>query len=178
MVSAGGLVDAAATAVGPLCLAAALTATLLAWPAPAHADEASPTLLNDIGIGNNGAISAAIAEVGTSICPLLVQPGSSIAENAMSSKGQLASTIAGGVAGFAIQTQCPSFMTSLANGDFSVLSNAGTMLGLAAPESTSLSIPGVGRSLPGVGNFPSLGTSIPGVGTSTPLTNPLAVPGF
>jgi hypothetical protein len=155
VVSMCAVVNAGVKAVGPLCVAGALTANLLAWPAPAEADPGA-TLLNDFGIGNNGPISAAIAQVAVAICPMLVKPGSSLAQNAVSDKGQLASTIAGGVAGLAIQTQCPQFMTSLANGDFSVLSNAASMLGMSAPAANPL--------------------SLPGIGTSSTVSNPLAAP--
>jgi hypothetical protein len=185
VVSARAIGDATAGAVGPFCLAGALTVTFLAWPAPAHADPGS-TLLNDIGIGNNGPISTAIAQVGTSLCPLLVKPGSTLASDALSSQGQLASQIAGGVATMAIQSQCPQFMTSLSNGDFSVLQNAASMLGMSTPSSNPLSIPGVGTtnplSIPGAAVANPL--SLPSAAASNPLTipsggasNPLSIPG-
>ena len=131
-------------AVSAVCLFASVSALIgltITVPAPAHADPETTTLLNDVGIGNNSAISQAIAQVATSLCPLLVQPGSQLASTATTASGNggLGSQIAGGVAGFAIQTQCPNFMTSLANGDFSVLTNAASMMGMATPGANPLS---------------------------------------
>ncbi|CAN5294744.1 hypothetical protein BH09ACT8_BH09ACT8_21140 [soil metagenome] len=108
----------------------------------ANADNGTSTLLSDIGIGGNGAVSQAIAQIGISLCPLLVQPGSQLASTATTASGQggqLGSQLAGGVAGLVIQSQCPNFMTSLANGDFSVLTNAASMLGMATPGANPLS---------------------------------------
>ncbi|KAA0077216.1 DUF732 domain-containing protein [Mycolicibacterium sp. P9-64] len=119
----------------------ALIGLSMTAPAPAHADPETTTLLNDVGIGNNSAISQAIAQVATSLCPLLVQPGSQVVSTATTATGNggLGSQLAGGVAGLVIQSQCPNFMTSLANGDFSVLTNAGSMLGMATPGANPLS---------------------------------------
>jgi len=113
----------------------------ISLPASAKADAGDASLLNDFGIGNNGAISQIIAQIGTSLCPMLVQPGSQVVSTATTASGHggLGSQLAGGVAGLAIQTQCPNFMTSLANGDLSVLSNAASMLGMAAPAANPLS---------------------------------------
>ncbi|MCV7227843.1 hypothetical protein [Mycolicibacterium komossense] len=122
-----------------------------ALPASANADNGTSTLLSDIGIGGNGAVSQAIAQIGISICPLLVQPGSQLASTATTAGGHggLGSQLAGGVAGLAIQSQCPNFMTSLANGDFSVLTNAASMLGMATPGANPLSsITGAAPSSP------------------------------
>jgi hypothetical protein len=123
-------------------------------PAPARADAGDGGLLNDAGIGNNGAISQIIAQFATSLCPMLVQPGSQVVSTATTASGHggLGSQLAGGVAGLAIQSQCPNFMTSLANGDFTVLSNAASMLGMATPSANPLSsVTGaVVTSLPGL----------------------------
>lgn len=132
----------------PLCAAAIVAAAAMAWPASASADTDS-VLLNSIGIGNNGPVSTVIAQIGTGMCPMLVKPGSTLAGNMVSDKGQLASQIAGGLAGLAIQTQCPAFMTRLANGDLSVLTNAASMLGLSDSTTTNpLSIAGLTTSNP------------------------------
>lgn len=66
------------------------------WGPRAHADVVHDAL-NDVGIGNNGPVSNAIAQVGTSICPLLVQPGSQMASTAtqMSGNGGIAPPLAG-----------------------------------------------------------------------------------
>lgn len=121
--------------------ASALVGLAITVPAPAHADPETTTLLNDVGIGNNSTISQAIAQVATSLCPLLVQPGSQVVSTATTATGNggLGSQLAGGVAGLVIQSQCPNFMTSLANGDFSVLTNAASMLGMATPGANPLS---------------------------------------
>jgi hypothetical protein len=70
---------------------------------PAHADPP------------NGSAGAAL---GQSICPMLVKPGATLASIASQLTGStgLSPGMAGFVATLAIQTQCPSFMQSLANG--------------------------------------------------------------
>lgn len=132
---------ATSRAIRVLSVVGATLGVGIALPATASAEGDVLTLLNDFGIGNNGAISQAIAQIGTSICPLLVQPGSQLASTATTASGQgaLGSQLAGGVAGLAVQTQCPNFMTSLANGDFSVLSNAASMMGMTTPGANPLS---------------------------------------
>ena len=76
-------------------------------------------VLNGVGIGNNGPVSGAIAQMGQSICPMLVKPGGSLASNAaqISGHGGLAPPMAGFLASMAIQAECPGFMTSVANGN-------------------------------------------------------------
>lgn len=156
-ISAPHAITASATAVRVVTIAGAAICVALALPASASADPLNSSVLNDIGIGNGGAISQAIASVGTSLCPLLVQPGSQLASTATGATGQggLGSQVAGGVAGLVIQSQCPSFMNSLANGDFSVLTNAASMLGMAAPGGNPLS------SLTSTGS-PLGGLTVPG----------------
>jgi hypothetical protein len=147
-----------ATTSTAVCLFASVSALIgltIAAPATAHADPETSQLLNDVGIGNGGAISQAIAQFATSLCPLLVQPGSQLASTATSATGNggLGSQLAGGVAGLVIQSQCPNFMTSLANGDFTVLSNAAGMMGMATPGANPLSsITGAATSSP-LGGF-------------------------
>ncbi|GAB7067239.1 DUF732 domain-containing protein [Mycobacterium hodleri] len=138
-----------AIAVRLVVSATATIGVAVAIPAPASADAGDASLLGDFGIGNNGAISQLIAQFATSLCPMLVQPGSQVVSTATTASGHggLGSQLAGGVAGLAIQTQCPNFMTSLANGDFTVLSNAASMLGMATPGANSLS--SVTGALPG-----------------------------
>ncbi|MEU0493994.1 hypothetical protein [Mycobacterium sp. NPDC006124] len=122
----------------------------MAVPATAGADAGDSSLLGDFGIGNDGALSQLIAQFATSLCPMLVQPGSQVVSTVTTAGGHggLGSQLAGGIAGLAIQSQCPNFMTSLANGDFSVLSNAANMLGLATPSVGPLS--SVTGALPGI----------------------------
>jgi hypothetical protein len=120
-----GLVDvmaASTTALRHVIVTAAVVAAAVSATPAAHADsvgDAMAPVLNGAGIGNNGPVSSAIAQVGQSICPMLVKPGSSFASSAaqVSGHGGLAPPLAGFLAGMAIQSQCPSFMTSVANGN-------------------------------------------------------------
>lgn len=139
-----------ATLVRLLASAAAVIGVSISLPVAASADPGDGSLLSDFGIGRNGAMSQLIAQIATSLCPMLVQPGSQLASTATTASGHggLGSQLAGGVAGLAIQTQCPNFMTSLANGDFSVLKNAASMLGIAMPAASSSS--SVTGAIPGV----------------------------
>jgi hypothetical protein len=121
------------------------------WGPRAQADVVHDAL-NDVGIGNNGPVSSAIAEVGTSICPLLVQPGSQMASTAtqMSGNGGIAPPLAGFATQVAIQTQCPAFMTALANGNIPALMNGG--LPVTPPGLPSVGVPnlsGVTGAAPG-----------------------------
>ena len=89
-----GSVDVIATSAAvlrPVVVAGAIIAAALMWGPRAQADVVHDAL-NDVGIGNNGPVSNMIAEVGTSICPLLVQPGSQMASTAtqMSGNGGIA----------------------------------------------------------------------------------------
>lgn len=111
-----------ASVLRPLVVTVAVCAAAMASSTPAHADpgdDPASSVLN--GIGGDGAnpISDAIAQMTQSICPMLVQPGSSLASSAaqVSGHGGAAPPIAGFLAGMAIRAQCPGFMTSVANGD-------------------------------------------------------------
>lgn len=120
-----GIVDLMAvptTALRPVIVTLAVVAAAVGSTPAAHADsigDAMAPVLNSAGIGNNGPISSAIAQVGQSICPMLVKPGNSFASSAaqVSGHGGLAPPLAGFLVGMAIQSQCPSFMTSVANGN-------------------------------------------------------------
>jgi hypothetical protein len=114
---------ASAAVLCPVVVSVAVIAAALTWPPPAHADpvgDSITTVLNSVGIGNNGPLSTASAQVGQSICPMLVQLGSNFASNAtrVSGNGGLAPPIAGFVTGMAIQSQCPALMTAIANGNW------------------------------------------------------------
>ena len=79
---------------------AVFSAAALASIPAAHADSAGDAMapvLNGAGIGNNGPVSSAIAQMGQSICPMLVKPGGSLASNAaqISGHGGLAPPMAG-----------------------------------------------------------------------------------
>jgi hypothetical protein len=70
----------------------------------------------------------------------------------MSGQGGLAVPIAGAVAQMAIQSQCPSFMNALANGDIPALMNGGlpvTPPGLPGLPGTPLGMAGSPLQLPG-----------------------------
>jgi hypothetical protein len=156
VLTARAVLAASATAVGPFCLAAAITAVAMVWPAPARADDGSG-LLSDFGIGNNGPVSTAIGQLASGLCPFLAQPGGTATGDAVSSS-QVAAQVLGGASVQDISPQCATLVTSLANGDIAALINAPSMFG-QSPAATTTPL------------------SIPGLTSSTPLTNPLAVPG-
>lgn len=121
----------------PLLLAAGVAAAAAALSAPAHADDTVTSVLNGVGIGNNGVVSSTVAGVGQSMCPTLASIGSTFATMAAQMTGStgLATTITGWVVSMAIQAQCPGFMTSLANG--------------SVPNVSIPQVPGVTPSIPG-----------------------------
>jgi hypothetical protein len=115
----------------------------------------------------------------------------------MSGQGGLAVPIAGAVAQMAIQSQCPSFMNALANGDIPALMNGGlpvTPPGLQGLPGTPLGMAGAPLQLPGAApappqfspslGAPSLGAPLapaPAVAPGMPLqyaslTSPAQVP--
>jgi hypothetical protein len=181
-VNAVDVIAASVVVIRPLCISAALVAAAVWWPAASHADngDVGGTVLNSIGIGNNGPVSSAIAQVGTSICPMLVQPGSSFATNAaqMSGNGGLAAPIAGWVVGMAIQTQCPAVMTKLANGD---LSDLKMLTGGGGPAPAPFGLPGANPLLPNGLGLPGAPPPAPGPfglpGAPAPAPTPFGLPG-
>src|SRR5436305_2069412 len=119
---AAEVLTSSAAFLRPVVVTAAAVGVALASIPAAHADSAGGAMapvLNGAGIGDNGPVSSAIAQMGQSICPMLVKPGGSLASNAaeISGHGGLAPPMAGFVASMAIQAQCPGFMTAVANGD-------------------------------------------------------------
>jgi hypothetical protein len=116
------VINAAASVLRPMLVSAGIVTAAVASPPPAHADPLDGSItntLNNVGIGNNGPVSTALAGIGQSICPMLVQPGATFASVAaqMAGKSGLTPTIAGWVTSMAIQMECPGVMTSLANGN-------------------------------------------------------------
>jgi hypothetical protein len=121
-----GFIDAGFLTLRPVVVTAGILVAAVSWATPAKADPGGTsavgssisTVLNTVGIGNNGPVSSAIAQVGQSFCPMLVQPGSNFASSAMSMSGNggLGGPIAGFLAGQAIQAECPAFMTAISNG--------------------------------------------------------------
>jgi hypothetical protein len=105
-VTAVDVIAASVVVIRPVCVSVALIAAAVTWSTHARADtgDSGSTVLSSIGIGNNGPISSAIAQAGTSICPMLVQPGSAFASSAtqMSGNGGLASPIAGWLVGMEV----------------------------------------------------------------------------
>ena len=117
-----GFLATTASVLRPFVVTVAVCAAAMASSTPAHADpgdDPAGSVLNGIGADGSNPISDAIAQMGQSICPMLVQPGSSLASNAaqVSGHGGAAPPIAGFLAGMAIRAQCPGFMTSVANGN-------------------------------------------------------------
>ena len=93
-----GTVDVIAASVvvlRPVVVSVGIIVAAVTWATPGRADvgDSVATVLNTVGIGNNGPVSSVIAQIGQSICPLLVQPGSNFASSAtqMSGNGGLAS---------------------------------------------------------------------------------------
>jgi hypothetical protein len=187
-------IGAVALILRPLVVTFGIVAAAVMWPAHAHADvvgDSGASTLNGIGIGNNGPISTTLAGIGQSICPMLVQPGATLASTMteMSGHGGLAPTIAGFVARTAIQTQCPSWMTSLANGQMpaglqALTSIAGPALGLPGASSSPLpfGLPGAASAtsplpfaLPGAAPAAPSPFALPGVAPAAP--SPFALPG-
>ena len=144
---------ASSTAVlRPVIVTAAVFSLALASLPAAHADavgDAMSPALNGVGIGNNGPVSSAIAQMGQSICPMLVKPGGSLASNAaeISGHGGLAPPMAGFLASMAIQAQCPGFMTSVANGNMPFpipgAGGPGLPLGLPGAPAPQPLLPGI-----------------------------------
>ena len=143
MVTARGVLSAAATATGPFCLAGAITAIAMAWPAPAGADTGSG-LLSDFGIGNNGPVSTAVGQLASGFCPFLGESNSN---------GQVTAQIAAG-AEPTIDPECAAFMMSIANGDLTALVKAPSVFGQSPSAATPLSTSGVAASDP---------TAVPGL---------------
>jgi hypothetical protein len=109
---------------------------------PAHADPAADTsflnALNAAGIGY--ADPASTEELGQSICPMLVEPGKSLASvySTVSDNG-INPDMAAFFTGIAISMYCPSMMSSLGNGTF--LNNINGLNGLTGLA--GLPIPGL-----------------------------------
>jgi hypothetical protein len=150
---AAAVVASSTAVLRPVIVTAAVFSVALASIPAAHADSAGDAMapvLNGVGIGNNGPVSSAIAQMGQSICPMLVKPGGSLASSAteISGHGGLAPPMAGFLASMAIQSQCPGFMTSVANGNmpFPLPGAGGPGLPLGLPGA-----PGPQSLLPGIG---------------------------
>lgn len=176
----------------PFIVSLGVIGAAMIWSPNAKADIVGDAL-NDVGIGNNGPVSSVISSVGTSICPMLVQPGGKVASNLTqaSGNGGIAPPVAGFVTQMAIQSQCPAFMNALANGNLpalmgggiptSPLGNVPSLGGLGGLGGTPAmpGIPGVpAGAIPGLtagATSPAPGLGIPTPGLDVPVTTP-AVP--
>lgn len=159
---------AASAALRPLAVTVGVVAVGAMALAPAHADPpADPitSVLNGAGAGGAGSFNDTLTGIGQSLCPMLVKPGATLATLAsqLSGKPGLPPDMIGGVASMAIQSQCPSVMSSLASGQMpSVLS------GLGGSSGMPLQLPGLGG-----GSGP---LQLPGLGPVAP--SPLQAPGI
>jgi hypothetical protein len=155
-----GFVDTSVRLLYPLVATAGVIFAALMWPGSAHADPLfpAPAVPGAAAATNAGPIKTAVAEFGQSLCPMLVKPGSNLVTNASQIQGNsaLTTTIAGAATGMAIQMECPTLMTQLANGDMSSVSS---LLQLMGAKST-----------------PAAATGLPGLAALTP--NPVGVPAF
>jgi hypothetical protein len=149
---AAKVVASSTAVVRPVIVTAAVFGVAWASIPAARADSAGDAMgpaLNGVGIGNNGPVSSAIAQMGQSICPMLVKPGGSLASNAaeISGHGGLAPPMAGFLASMAIQAQCPGFMTSVANGNMPFpipgAGGPGLPLGLPGAPAPQPLLPGI-----------------------------------
>lgn len=123
---------ATALSVGIVAAAASLAA-------PAQADQTSDSFLRALSsAGVNYGDPASATSLGQTICPMLAQPGGSVAKTASQISGHsgLRPDMAGLFTSIAISMYCPQMMTSLANGD---LSSLGAIPGLG----NFLSVPGL-----------------------------------
>jgi hypothetical protein len=142
----------ATSIVRPVIVTAAVFGAVLGSIPAAHADsvgDAVAPVLNGAGIGNNGPVSGAIAQVGQSICPMLVKPGGSLASGAaqMTGHGGLEAPMAGFLAQMAIQSQCPGWINSVANGNMPFplpgAGGPGLPLGLPGSPAPQALLPGI-----------------------------------
>jgi Protein of unknown function (DUF732) len=118
-----------------LTLVGVATAVTLAAPASADpiADNSFLNALTNAGIGYND--PASTEQLGQSICPMLVEPGKSMASvySTVSNNG-INPDMAAFFTGIAISMYCPSMMTSIGNGTFlNQLSGLNGLNGLQIP---------------------------------------------
>ena len=142
----------ATSVVRPVIVTAAVFGAVLGSIPAAHADSAGDAMapaLNGVGIGNNGPVSGAIAQMGQSICPMLIKPGGSLASGAaqMTGHGGLEAPMAGFLAQMAIQSQCPGWINSVANGNMPFplpgAGGPGLPLGLPGSPTPQPLLPGI-----------------------------------
>jgi hypothetical protein len=112
-------------------------ATAVSLAAPAHADPLTDnsflSALTTAGIGYDDPTST--EALGQSICPMLVEPGKSMASvySTVSNKG-ISPDMAAFFTGIAISMYCPSMMSGIGNGTFlNQLSGLNGLNGLQIP---------------------------------------------
>jgi hypothetical protein len=182
-VGAVDVIAASALVLRPVVVSVAIVVAAVTWSTPAQADpidDSITSVLSTVGIGNNGPVSSAIAQIAVSLCPLLVQPGSQFASTATqaSGNGGLAAPIAGFVAGQVIQSQCPAFMTALANGQlpFPLTGGSTPAMPFGIPGASPLGLPGASPfGIPGAPPSP-IPLQIPGM--NPPAPSPFSLPGI
>ena len=176
------VIDAAAVALCPVVVSAGAIFAAMVWPAPAHADsggDATNSVLSAVGLGSNGPVSTAIAQLGQSICPMLVKPGEQFATSAAQAQGNsgLGPAVAGVATGMAIQMECPAIMASIANGTLPSLLQGNATTSTAA---TPFQLPGTSTAAT---PFQLPATSTAATPFQLPATSsapaaPFAVPGL
>lgn len=123
------------------------TATVMS-ASPAHADSNADflRLLTDAGIGYSN--SSSTTTLGHSVCDMLVEPGKSFASAVTEVQNNgISPQMASFFAGIAIQTYCPSLLSSVADG--SVLNQLGGLNGLNGLAGGSLLSGLTGFQIPG-----------------------------
>jgi hypothetical protein len=172
--------DVLATVLRPVVVAVAILIAAMWWSMPRAAADPVTTVLNDVGVGNNGPVSSMIAQVGEMFCPLIAQAGTNFASGSYKANGNpLGGAIAGGVTNAVIQNQCPSWINSIANGHL-----PGALTGAASAINPMQSVTGAATdplqaltaasgALP-TGAIPNL--AVPSLGTPSLAAPSLGVP--
>lgn len=124
-------------------------ATVMA--APAQADPMSDQFLS--ALGNSGVSyndPSTAVNMAQSVCPMLAQPGGSVASAASQMTGQngISADMAGMFTSIAISMYCPNMMASLANGNWL---NSSLNNGDSSGQSGIPGLPGFG--IPGLPGF-------------------------
>jgi Protein of unknown function (DUF732) len=144
-----------------LAAAAGLLTAAAAFAAPADADPNDDSFidaLNHAGVefGEPGNAMA----VGESICPMIAQPGGSMAAAVQRVRGSgLSPAMAQMFTTIAIQMYCPTAMANIANGNLSGLPQVSGM-----PGGIPGGIPGMPGGIPGMpGGIPGMAGGVPGI---------------
>ena len=144
-----------------LAAAAGLLTAAAAFAAPADADPNDDSFidaLNHAGVefGEPGNAMA----VGESICPMIAQPGGSMAAAVQRVRGNgLPPAMAQMFTTIAIQMYCPTEMANIANGNLSGLPQVSGM-----PGGIPGGMPGMPGGIPGMpGGIPGMAGGVPGI---------------